>query len=104
MSCADNLKRTVPAKHSQPLTPPESPLAISQPLLPPKYSFCPTQVPLHVNTLNSIDSFNYSADDVRDLKAYGFLAGVGSRITLGLGEVGWVIKNVGDELEQRGRL
>ncbi|OWZ45114.1 hypothetical protein C356_03199 [Cryptococcus neoformans c45] len=94
--------RTIPAKHSQPLTPPESPLAISQPLPPPKYSFCPTQVPLHVNTLNSIDSFNYSADDVRDLKAYGFLAEVGSRITLGLGEVGWVIKNVGDELEQRG--
>lgn len=94
----------MPAKHSQPLTPPESPYGTSAPLLPPKYSFCPTQVPLHVNTLNSVDSFNYSADDVTGLKAYGFLAGVGSRITLGLQEVGWVIKNVGDELEQRGRL
>lgn len=60
-------------------------------------------MPLHVDTPNSIDSFNYSADDVTGLKAYGFLAGVGSRITLGLEEIGWVIKNVGDELVQRGR-
>lgn len=31
------------------------------------------------------------------------MAGVGSRITLGLEETGWIIKNVGDELVQRGR-
>lgn len=60
-------------------------------------------MPLHVNTPNSTDSFNYSADDVTGLKAYGFMAGVGSRITLGLEETGWIIKNVGDELVQRGR-
>lgn len=60
-------------------------------------------MPLHVNTPNSTDSFNYSADDVTGLKAYGFLAAVGSRITLGLEEIEWVIKNVGDELVQRGR-
>lgn len=59
-------------------------------------------MPLHVDSPNSIDSFNYSADDVTGLKAYGFLARVGSRITLGLEEIGWVIKNVGDELVQRG--
>lgn len=60
-------------------------------------------MPLHVNIPNSTDSFNYSADDVTGLKAYGFLAGVGNRITLGLEEIEWVIKNVGDELVQRGR-
>ena len=38
------------------------------------------------------------------LRPYGILAGVGSKIILGIEEVGKVIKDVGAELEKRGKL
>jgi hypothetical protein len=99
--------RTLPSKsvHQLPLTPPESPRPGSfPPSLPPKYSFLPTHVPSETPSSNSIDSFAYSTDEVTSLRRYGVLAEVGSKLILGLEEVGKVIKEVGAELEKRGKL
>ncbi|WVO13648.1 hypothetical protein L204_101269 [Cryptococcus depauperatus] len=84
-----------------PPTPPDSPPRSPPPALPLKYSFCPTYIPPYTSSENSIDSFSYSATDVTGLPSYGFLGGIGSRITLGLGDVGRVILEVGGELERR---
>ncbi|WWD20031.1 hypothetical protein CI109_104504 [Kwoniella shandongensis] len=90
--------RTLPNKSSLPLTPPHSP----PPLLPPKYTFLPTHIPAHSSSANSIDSFSYSTDDGTTHRQYGFLGGVGSKITLGVEDVGRIIKDVGEELIRRG--
>ncbi|WVQ79533.1 hypothetical protein IAT38_001632 [Cryptococcus sp. DSM 104549] len=99
--------RTLPARppSSQPptiapLTPPRSPT--SPPLLPPKHAFLPTHIPPHTPSDNSVDSFHYSDADVTGLRAYGFLGGVGSKIVLGVEDVGRVVKDVGEEIERRG--
>ncbi|WVQ75289.1 hypothetical protein IAR50_004903 [Cryptococcus sp. DSM 104548] len=94
--------RTLPARQAQLPTPPSSP----PPLLPPKYSFCPTHIPPSTTSDNSIDSFSYSADDIQRnggefARQYGFLNGIGRGITLSLGDVGRLIKIVGEELESR---
>jgi hypothetical protein len=74
------------------------------PALPPKYSFLPLHLPSSTASSNSIDSFAYSSDEVTSLRPYGILAGLGCKIILGIEEVGQVIKDVGAELEKRGKL
>ena len=69
--------------------------------MPPKYSFAPTRLPT-ITAANSIDSFAYSQDEVTKPRSYGFLGGIGAKVTLALDEVGSVVKVVGKELEHRG--
>ncbi|TYJ51313.1 hypothetical protein B9479_008121 [Cryptococcus floricola] len=84
--------RTLPARQVHLLTPPSSPPSSPAPLLPPKYSFCPTHIP--PNTTETQDGGEFA-------RQYGFLNGIGRGIWLSLGDVGRVIKVVGDELESR---
>ncbi|ODN78262.1 hypothetical protein L202_03911 [Cryptococcus amylolentus CBS 6039] len=98
--------RTLPARQVHLLTPPSSPPSSPAPLLPPKYSFCPTFIPPNTTSDNSIDSFSYSAEGIQKnggefARQYGFLNGIGRGISLSLGDVGRVIKVVGEELESR---
>lgn len=92
-------------KQTLPLTPPESPEDnTSPPLLPPKYTFLPTHTPSETPSSNSIDSFAYSSDDITGSRPYGILGGTGSKVTLGLEDVGKVVRDVGAELDRRGQL
>jgi hypothetical protein len=70
-------------------------------MLSPKYIFAPTRIPT-ITVTNSVDSFPYGQDEMTKNSYYGFLGGVGAKMTLSLEEVGKVIKVVGKELEQRG--
>ncbi|OCF39995.1 hypothetical protein I317_06192 [Kwoniella heveanensis CBS 569] len=100
--------KTLPNRPTQPLTPPESPEEYPNPspppLLPLKYSFLPTRIPTNTTNAanNSVDSFAYEHDEVIGLRQYGFLGGIGGKVTLGLSDVGRVVKIVGDELIKRG--
>ncbi|WVQ96362.1 hypothetical protein IAU59_003467 [Kwoniella sp. CBS 9459] len=100
--------KTLPNRPVHPLTPPESPdedpNASPPPLLPPKYTFLSTRIPpTSTNAANnSVDSFAYEYDEAIGLRQYGFLGGVGGKVTLGLCDVGRVIHVVGDELIRRG--
>jgi hypothetical protein len=71
-------------------------------VIPPRPICCPTYIPPHTSE-NSIDSFNYSTDEGTSLKPYGVLGGMGSKITLSLEDAGRVIRDVGKELEERGK-
>ena len=85
-----------------PFDSPASPYATeSPPILPPKYTFAPTRLPT-ITAANSIDSFAYSQDEATNPRCYGFLGGIGAKVTLGLDEVGGVVRVVGKELERRG--
>ncbi|WVF68828.1 hypothetical protein IAT40_003601 [Kwoniella sp. CBS 6097] len=100
--------KTLPNRPIQPLTPPESPDECPDssppPLLPPKYTFLPTRIPPPtINAANnSVDSFACEHDEVVGLRQYGFLGGIGWKVSLGLSDVGRVIQIVGDELIRRG--
>ena len=94
--------RTLPNRNQFEDTPPDTPRPGSPPALPPKYTFLPLHIPSSTPSSNSIDSFAYSSDEVTSLRPYGILAGLGSKIILGIEEVGKVIKDVGAELEKRG--
>lgn len=72
-----------------------------RPILPPKYTFAPTRLPT-ITAANSIDSFAYSQDEATKSRCYGLLGGIGARVTLGLDEVGRVVRIVGKELDRRG--
>ncbi|OCF77681.1 hypothetical protein I204_01679 [Kwoniella mangroviensis CBS 8886] len=100
-----NISKTLPNRPTQqqpqPLTPPHSPDG-SPPLLPPKFTFLPTHIAPHTTSNNSVDSFSYHSDEVTGLRQYGFLGGVGGKVTLGLTEVGQVLKKVSKELIRRG--
>jgi hypothetical protein len=98
------IARTLPNKNHFEASPIDSPCPGTPPALPPKYSFLPLHIPSETPSSNSIDSFAYSSDEVTSLRPYGILAGVGSKIILGIEEVGKVIKDVGAELEKRGKL
>jgi hypothetical protein len=97
------IPRTLPNKNHFDASPIESPRPGTPPALPPKYSFLPLHIPSETPSSNSIDSFAYSSDEVTSLRPYGILAGVGSKIILGIEEVGKVIKDVGAESEKRGK-
>ena len=90
-------RRSLPARPSRHLTPPQSPTP--PPLVPPKCSFLSTNVHAPTSFSQSINSTDH-ADAPRP---YGFLGRVGARVTLSLGDVSRVIRNVGGELERRGQ-
>ena len=98
------ISRYLPNRNHLDESPIDSPRLSTPPALPPKYSFLPLHIPSETPSSNSIDSFAYSSDEVTSLRPYGILAGVGSKIILGIEEVGKVIRDVGAELEKRGEL
>ncbi|WWC93117.1 uncharacterized protein L201_008084 [Kwoniella dendrophila CBS 6074] len=94
--------RTLPNRPTQPLTPPQSPPDDSPPLLPPKFTFLPTHIAPHTTSSKSVDSFSYHSDEVTGLRQYGFLGGIGSKVTIGLSQAGKLLESVSAELIERG--
>lgn len=70
-------------------------------LLPMQYSFLTTQIPQGAAQQLLADTSSTYGDDVT--RQYGFLAGLGRSVVLGLDEVARAIRDVGSELGRRGK-
>ena len=90
-------QRSLPARPARHLTAPHSPT--TPPLLPSKCSFQSTSIHLPASLSQSTNS-THPADAPQP---YGFLGYVRARVTLSLEAVSRLIRDVGGELERRGR-